>query len=123
MAENKSKLIIQEKEGVAQIQFVDHDILEEASIVQIGKEISQLISRMSNPKVLINFEQVEHLSSSALGALITVNNKIKRKGGQLRLSNINKQIYEVFLITQLDKLFKIYGDVNEATESFSEYQF
>ena len=119
MAENKSKLIIQEKEGVAQIQFVDHDILEEASIAQIGKEISQLISRMSNPKVLINFEQVEHLSSSALGVLIMVNNKIKRKGGQLRLSNINEQIYEVFLITQLNELFKIYGDVKEAAESFS----
>lgn len=119
MAENKAKLFIEEKDGIAQIRFIDHDILEEAAIAQIGKEISQLIDRMSNPKLLIDFDQVEHLSSSALGALITVNNKIKQKGGQLRLSNINTQIYEVFLITKLNELFKIYDDVKEATDSFS----
>ena len=119
MAENPAKLIIEENDGIAQVRFVDQDILEEAAIAQIGKEMSQLIDRMSNPKLLIDFNQVNHLSSAALGALITVNNKIKRKGGQLRLSNINTQIYEVFLITKLNELFKIYDDAKEAVESFS----
>ncbi len=60
---------------------------------------------------------VDHLSSAALGTLITINNKVKVKGGQLRLSDINPQIYEVFTITKLNKLFKIFPTVKDAQES------
>ena len=70
------------------------------------------------PKLLLSFENVEHLSSAALGTLITVNNKIRQKGGQLRLSNIDPQIYEVFVITKLNKLFQIYDDAEKAAASF-----
>ncbi len=119
MAENESRLIIEQSDDVARIRFLDRNILEEASIQQIGKEIGHVIDRSSNPRVLINFENVEHLSSAALGTLIAINNKIKQKGGQLRLSNIRSHIYEVFAITKLNKLFKIYDSVAEAIESFS----
>ena len=48
------------------------------------------------PKLLLDFGQVEHLSSAALGMLINVNSKIKQQSGQLRLVNIKPQIVEVF---------------------------
>ena len=47
-----------------------------------------------------------------------LNNKIKKKGGQLRLSNINPQIYEVFAITKLNKLFQIHENNEKAMGSF-----
>ena len=94
-------------------------ILEETSIQKIAAEILQLIDQAINPKLLMDFQNVEHLSSAALGTLITINNRIKEKGGQLRLVNINPQIYEVFAITKLDKLFKIYEDSDKACASFS----
>jgi len=50
---------------------------------------------------------VDHLSSAALGALITLNNQVKAKDGRMRLCNIDDQIYEVFTITKLDRLFPI----------------
>jgi len=68
--------------------------------------------------LLIDFNQVEHLSSAALGTLITINNKIRTKDGQLRLCNIDPQIFEVFVITKLDKLFQIHQDSGLATASF-----
>ena len=58
------------------------------------------------------------IASAALGTLITVNNKVKEKGGQLRLSNIDPQIYEVFVITKLNKLFHIHEDISAAMASF-----
>ena len=119
MSEKVARLSIEEVGGIARIRFVEHNILEEAAIDEIGQEISKIIDRSSNPKMLISFENVEHLSSAALGVLITINNKIKQKGGQLRLSNIDSQIYEVFVITKLNKLFKIYDDAKEASASFS----
>lgn len=118
MATRNSRLVIEDNGDITRVNFVDRNILEEAAIAQIGEEISQVIDNAAPPKVLISFENVEHLSSAALGTLITINNKIRAKGGQLRLSNIDKNIYEVFVITKLNKLFQIHDDVSSALASF-----
>ena len=119
MAAKDSRLVISQEGAVTKIEFVDRNILEEANIQQIGDEISQIIDEQDEPKLLISFEHVEHLSSAALGTLITINNKIRQKGGQLRLSNIDPQIYEVFVITKLNKLFQIHSDNQAALASFN----
>ena len=108
MANQESRLVIEQDGEVTIVGFLDRNILEEASIQQIGDEIGALILASPNPKILLNFENVEHLSSAALGTLITINNNVKKQGGQLRLSNIDPQIYEVFVITKLNKLFVIH---------------
>ncbi|MEM9883165.1 MAG: STAS domain-containing protein [Planctomycetota bacterium] len=118
MSTRDSRLIVHEVDEVTQVGFVDRNILEESAIQQIGEEIAQLIDAAPNPKLLLDFDNVEHLSSAALGTLITVNTKVKQKGGQLRLSNIDKQIYEVFVITKLNKLFQIHEDNPKALKSF-----
>ena len=105
-------------DGVTHVRFKDRNILEESAIQQIGDELSALIEADANPKLLLDFSGVEHLSSAALGTLITVNNKVKSKGGQLRLSDIDEQIYEVFVITKLNKLFQIHDDRAAAEKSF-----
>jgi anti-sigma B factor antagonist len=118
MAQSTSRLIVTQQNQVTRVEFRDRNILEEAAIQQIGDEITKLIDAEGDPKLLLSFSRVEHLSSAALGTLITINNKIKQKGGQLRLSNINPQIFEVFKITKLNKLFQIHDDSESALASF-----
>ncbi|QDU72300.1 STAS domain-containing protein [Mucisphaera calidilacus] len=118
MTTKDSRLVIHEQDDITKVEFLDRNILEEANIQQIGEEISTLIEKATNPKILISFERVEHLSSAALGTLITINNKIRQKAGQLRLANIDPQIYEVFVITKLNKLFQIHDTTAKAIESF-----
>ncbi len=118
MVGKDSRLTVKPERDITYIGFLDRNVLEEANIQQIGEEISQIIERSINPKLLISFENVEHLSSAALGTLITVNNKVRQKGGQLRLSNIDPQIYEVFVITKLNRLFQIFDSAEQATQSF-----
>ena len=114
----ESRLAVSHEGEVIHVRFLDRNILEEASIQQIGDEVSALIEASANPKLLIDFQGVEHLSSAALGTLITINNRIRQKGGQLRLCCIDAQILEVFVITKLNKLFQIYDDVAGAVASF-----
>ena len=113
-----SRLVVEREKDVTRVGFLDRNILDEASIQQIGEEITQIIEAAPNPKIVLNFASVEHLSSAALGALITINNKVRQHGGQLRLSNIDPQIYEVFVITKLNKLFQIHDDLAKAVLSF-----
>ena len=118
MAGQESRLVIEQDGEVTRVGFLDRNILEEASIQQIGEELGSIIDASPSPKLLLNFDNVEHLSSAALGTLITINNAVKRQGGQLRLSNIDPQIYEVFVITKLNKLFQIHDDDTAALASF-----
>ena len=100
-----------------QVEFTTRKILDEANIAEIGEALSTIVEKEEKPRIIISFAAVDHLSSAALGTLIIINNKVKQRGGQLRLSNINPQILEVFLITKLDKLFRIYRTTQEAQES------
>ncbi len=118
MSTKDSRVRVDTHDGVTHVTFVERHILEEASIQKIGEEVGALIDGEVSPKLLLDFSNVEHLSSSALGLLITINNRVRAKGGQLRLANIDPQIYEVFVITQLNKLFQIHADTEQALASF-----
>lgn len=118
MANTESKLMVRRDGDVLVIEFIDRNILDEASIQQIGSEILDLIDKSGYPKVVISFENVDHLSSAALGTLITINNRVRQKDGQLRLTHIDPQIYEVFKITKLNKLFQIHDTTEQAIKSF-----
>ena len=118
MAATESMLRVTEEDGITRIGFVERNILDEANIQQIGDEIARLVDESVQPKMLISFENVDHLSSAALGTLITINNKIRGKDGQLRLANIDPRIYEVFVITKLNRLFQIHDNADQAIASF-----
>lgn len=117
--ESGSRLRVRREGDVTQVEFIDRNILDEANIQQIGDEISRIVESQTEPKLLISFDNVDHLSSAALGTLITINHKVKAQGGQLRLSNIDPQIFEVFKITKLDQLFQIHDTAAAALASFS----
>jgi len=117
---SESRLRITDLETVTQVEFLDRNILDESNIQAIGEEIGTLIESKDSPRLLISFANVDHLSSAALGALITINAKVNDKDGALRLANIDPQIYEVFQITRLHKLFEIHPTTEEALESFPD---
>ena len=114
MAQAPSHLTVSESpNGVTRVVFTTRNILDETMIHQIGEEVMGLVVASQNPKLLISFKGVEHLSSTALGMLISIKNKVGAKGGQLRLADIDPKIHEVFRITRLDTLFQIHA--NEAS--------
>ena len=118
MTSATSRLRVSENDGITRVEFVDRNILDEANIQQIGAEITKIVDSRPNPRLLISFTNVDHLSSAALGTLITINNRVRTRDGQLRLANIDPQIHEVFKITKLDKLFQIHEDTQKALASF-----
>ncbi|HYE02197.1 MAG TPA: STAS domain-containing protein [Phycisphaerales bacterium] len=118
MAATGSRLRVRRENDVIQVEFVDRNILDEANIQQIGEEIARLVESQPRPKILISFANVDHLSSAALGTLISINNKVRARDGQLRLAHIDPQIVEVFKITKLDRIFQIHDSTERALASF-----
>ncbi len=118
MEQPSSHLKIKRSDSISVVEFADRKILEELSIQEIGEELDVLVESEPGVKLLLNFKNVDHLSSAALGMLITLNKKIKERDGDLKLSDINRQIFEVFKITKLNRVFDIHDNADDAMAAF-----
>jgi len=121
MADTIPPLSVSEEKGIRVVNFTNNKILDEGNIASIQESLNALIDENENPRLLLDFSTVDHLSSAALGMLINVNNRVRQKNGQLRLANIKPQIFEVFVITKLNKLFKILPTKTEALANFTAH--
>jgi anti-sigma B factor antagonist len=118
MSAQNPSVAVSDVKDVRIVEFTHNKILDEANIKEIGDAIRALVDERDGPKILIDFANVDHLSSAALGMLIDVNSKMRAKNGSLRLANIRPAIRDVFVITKLDKLFKILPTREQALASF-----
>lgn len=116
--ENPSRLKVTRQNAVCEVQFADRKILDELCIAELQEELSRLVESQQGVKLLLNFENVEHLSSAALGMLITLDKRVKGQKGLMKLSDIKPQIMEVFKITRLNKLFDIHPSAETARAAF-----
>ena len=112
------RLDVNEVGDVTVVRFRDQKIIEDINIQELGRELFELLEVEKREKLLLNFSSVDFLSSAALGKLITLEKKVKANGGVLKLSNIRPEIYEVFAITRLDRLFDIRKDESDGLGSF-----
>jgi anti-anti-sigma factor len=118
MAAPSSHISIRKIDGVTRIDFVDRNILDELNIHQIGEELLACVESEMRPKVVIVFENVDHLSSAAFGTLMKFLERVKVRDGQLRLCAMKPRVYEGFTITKLNRIFSIHADFAAAVESF-----
>jgi anti-sigma B factor antagonist len=114
----RRRVEVQMDGDVAIVNFVDKKILDDQNIQNIGDDLFKLVDEQGHRKILLNFSNVEFLSSAALGKLITMNRKVQAVKGKLVLCGISKSIREVFEITKLDKLFVIRDKEPEALQEF-----
>lgn len=114
MSAGQRRIDIEQIGDVTIAKFIDKKILDENNIQLIGNQLFGLVEDDGRKKIVLDFTSVEYLSSAALGKLITMDKKVKAVGGKLRLCSIRPDIYEVFAITRLNKLFDIRDDQEAA---------
>ena len=118
MSDKPTHLTVRADGSTQVVEFSDRKILEELSIREIEDELSSLVSSTPKIRLLLDFSTVEHLSSAALGMLINLKKGVEGQGGTLKLAAINPQIYEVFKITKLTKMFDIHDSTKQALAKF-----
>jgi anti-sigma B factor antagonist len=98
---------------------------EDHTVLAVGGEIDvytapQLRERLielvegGNQHIVVDMEQVEFLDSTGLGVLVGGLKRVRAHDGSLRLVCAQERILKIFRITGLEKVFGIYGSVNEA---------
>lgn len=85
-------------------------ILGGQNMGSVREELFRLVEERDRLELVLDFRNVEYVSSEALGPLITLHKKLEVVGGRLVLCHLDPQIYEVFEITKLDRYFVIVDD-------------
>lgn len=112
------RLEVSQTGEVTVARFLDKKILDQSAIQELGNELFALVEEDKKEKLLLDFSDVEFLSSAALNKLIVLDRKMKASGGKLKFANLRPETHEVFMITRLNQLFDIQNTDAEALASF-----
>ena len=117
MSEESEVVQVEDRSGVKLVRIRPSAILREVEVESFGDGLLAL-AEVPGQRVVLSFLGVQHLTSLVLGKLIHVHKRLAESGGELRLADIDPHIYEVFAITHLDRLFRIFDREDEAVASF-----
>ena len=99
------------------VNFVDSRIMDPIVIEEIGRELQQLFDDHPGDNFILDLKNVEFLSSAVLNRLIVLDKYVKNKEGEMAFCNLSPAVSEVFAITKLDLLFKIYDNRDAAMDA------
>ena len=120
MATIKPRISVEYIKNAAVVTFTEERILEEKDLQAIQDAIMSVIEQAERINLILDFRNVQFLSSAVLGLLIRISKKVYESDGQLKLCGIIPKIYKIFKITRLTKIFDIYEDLDGALEGSSE---
>ena len=99
-----SGLVISTYGGVTVVNFRDRSILDGPAVDAIGKDLMALVDEQAQRKIILDFAEVRHLTSSMLGVLITLHQKSSKIRGKVVIIALQDSLMEVFRGTRLDSL-------------------
>lgn len=70
-------------------------------------------------KIIIELTFCEYIDSTFLGAMVSLLKKVNSMNGDLRLVYNQEASSLVFVITRMDKVFKVFSKIDDALASFN----
>ena len=108
-------LQIQEIEKYTIVEFRTPSLMDPLLLEEISTAIYRLVDDEDRRRIILDFEQVEYLSSQALGILMALHKKLgKLPHSQLVLCSVGPTLMQLLKITALDKVLKIKPTQKEA---------
>jgi anti-sigma B factor antagonist len=96
---------VEQRGGVKIITFTAGQVRDVENV--IATELEGLTDDLGECHLLLDFTNVEFITSVELGTLIGLHKRMKATGGRLTLFNLNLQVFEVFTVTRLENLIGI----------------
>jgi anti-sigma B factor antagonist len=108
-------------------RIIDDDILallirgslDSTTTDEFDQEILKHLEK-GRSKIIIDCRYLSYVSSIGIGRLISLQKRLRRQGGAVKLATICGPVADVIKLVRLDKILDIYGDLEFARESFYE---
>ena len=105
------KIEISDSKGMKVI-LVSGDI-DMYSSPELRKELMQLVHKRVS-LLLVDFRGVSYIDSSGIATFVEGLKNMMAYGGKLKFIGIPEKIMEIFCFAKLDRVFEIYGTIDDA---------
>ena len=105
-----------EKVGDVAVVEIPVDELDASNTGELKHDIAPVLE--ANTKLVIDLSRLRFVDSSGLGAMLSCLRQLTAKGGDLKLSGMQKQVRAVFELVRMHRIFDIYGTREEAVRAF-----
>jgi anti-sigma B factor antagonist len=107
---------------VVVVTFNVSHINDEENIEELGHDLFALTEQYGFRKVILDMREVEYITSSVVGKMITMHRKLHRSEGQLVLCQLTSGVNEVLSASRLLNYFTHRETLEQALEQFREDQ-
>ena len=109
------KIETRESQGIQIVAFEGN--LDTNTSPEAESKINELIDA-GKQQLLVNFEQLNFISSAGLRILLATVKKLNASGGELRICSLNATVQEVFDISGFVTILSVKNTEEEALSSF-----
>lgn len=100
--------IVQQIGKCTTVEFRAASLMDAVQLEEIGKGLYQLVDEKKRLWLVLDFTQVQFISSQAIGILMGLQKKLETLGdGKLVLCGVGPRLRELLKITKLDRLLTI----------------
>lgn len=107
---------LREEGDVVVGQFSVPRLSDDQNIEQLGQDLFALVEQFDKRKVVLSLSNVEYLTSSVLGKLITLHRKMHRQQGRLVLCDLRPDVSEIMRVSRLNDYFVVSTSLDDALQ-------
>ena len=75
-----------------------------------AERVREFVKQQRPRRVVFDFSGVKFFSSQVLGLLLAARAQVQEIGGDLVICSVEPQLYRIFKVTHLDRVFKFFPD-------------
>lgn len=106
--------------GIGNVSVIDvKGYLDAHTAPQLENAFNQLIDK-NNYKVVVNFDDLSYISSAGLGVFMAYVETMRENKGDIKFSNMQDSVYNIFDLLGFPMLYEFYKDEKEAVTKFEK---
>lgn len=111
---DESPITVDSVGGVTVATIRDASVIDPMYVEDLRTELGELVRNPETKSIVLDMSRVEHLSSAALGALITTHESCRENEGKLILTGLCESIRKLLTITKLTGLLNVAESLDDA---------
>jgi len=112
------RIQVNDANGIKIVRFNDQLLFDERTVREVSEQIAISLPSDGTPiRLVLDFSEVNLISSSMLSKLILIQRRIDATRGKLRLCELSPILQQVFRTSNLDRLFTIDRDQRTSLEA------
>lgn len=108
--------IKQEKLNCSTIILLQEERIDAHNSGELKAFVKELMEK-GDTNIIVNLDQIRFIDSSGLGALLSGHKSVEGRAGRFSLIGLQPQVYSMFELTRLNRVFEIFPDMDAVFDS------